>query len=341
MQYKIYNKFQWKKHVLQDLQPYSCIVEMCIEKEKTYGSRRGWVAHEFLHHRCSSEWHCIGNCGGSFSERCEFVAHILEDHLKCPNSGINIDEIVDSREQKSTYPPSRDINCPFCLERIEETKRTLQKHVGRHFDEIALKTLPQEVFDVQKESDILNDIELDDSDDWSRRSSFSALDEPVGVANITVQAVGTRASANDSSSVQYSRDPKFPTKKPETEEDNDATAMLPLEDMLTSTSVPAQKRKPRPQYDPEQDDFIRFCQDDLCQSWEFSAKLYNQFWHADGANERKVPGLQSRYYRLLDESVRDRKKDATVEAESNESERDYLLNRTKEIRGELSFDGLS
>ncbi|KAF8542313.1 hypothetical protein BDD12DRAFT_825915 [Trichophaea hybrida] len=77
----------------------------------------------------------------------------------------------------------------------------------------------------------------------------------------------------------------------------------------TSTSTPAQKRKPRPQYDPEQDDFIRFCRDDLCQSWEFSAKLYNQFWHADGSSERKVPGLQSRYYRLLDESVRDRKKE--------------------------------
>jgi len=40
-----------------------------------------------------------------------------------------------------------------------------------------------------------------------------------------------------------------------------------------------------------------------------TAKLYNQFWHADGASERKVPGLQSRYYRLLDESVRDRKKE--------------------------------
>ncbi|KAF8242480.1 hypothetical protein K440DRAFT_120693 [Wilcoxina mikolae CBS 423.85] len=77
----------------------------------------------------------------------------------------------------------------------------------------------------------------------------------------------------------------------------------------SSTSTPVQKRKPRPQYDPEQDDFIRFCRDDLCQSWEFSAKLYNQFWHADGTSERKVPGLQSRYYRLLDESVRDRKRE--------------------------------
>jgi hypothetical protein len=150
------------------------------------------VAHEFLHHRCFSEWHCIGDCGRSFSERCEFVAHILEDHLKSSNSGMNIDEIVDSREQKSAYSPPRAINCPFCLEQIEETKRTFQKHVGRHFDEIALKTLPLEVFDAQNEEpEILKDNELSDSDDWSRRSSFLSLDEPVDIKNMTAQTVCT------------------------------------------------------------------------------------------------------------------------------------------------------
>jgi len=155
------------------------------------------VAHEFLHHRCFSEWHCIGDCGRSFSERREFVAHILEDHLKSSNSGINIDEIVDSREQKSAYSPPRAINCPFCLEQIEETKRTFQKHVGRHFDEIALKTLPPEVFDVQNEElGILKDNELSDSDNCTRRSSFSSSDEPVGIENMTAQAVGTGEGHN-------------------------------------------------------------------------------------------------------------------------------------------------
>jgi hypothetical protein len=75
------------------------------------------------------------------------------------------------------------------------------------------------------------------------------------------------------------------------------------------TTTAATKRAPRLQYGPEQDDFIRFLRDDLCQTWDNTAKLYNQHWHEDGVNKREIPGLQSRYYRLLDESVRDRKKE--------------------------------
>lgn len=70
----------------------------------------------------------------------------------------------------------------------------------------------------------------------------------------------------------------------------------------------ATKRRNRPPYTVEQGDFIRFVRDDLCHTWEMTASLYNQFWHPDGENERHISGLQSRYYRLLDVPVRDRKK---------------------------------
>lgn len=71
----------------------------------------------------------------------------------------------------------------------------------------------------------------------------------------------------------------------------------------------AKKRKGRPPYTSEQDDFIRFVRDDLCHSWDVTAKLYNQHWHADDEGKREIPGLQSRYYRLFPEPVRDRKKE--------------------------------
>jgi hypothetical protein len=75
------------------------------------------------------------------------------------------------------------------------------------------------------------------------------------------------------------------------------------------SDVPAGGSRPaRPPYSQEQDDFIRFCRDDLCQSWEGTQRLYNQHWAVDKASERKIPGLQSRYYRLLDVPVRDRKR---------------------------------
>ena len=73
---------------------------------------------------------------------------------------------------------------------------------------------------------------------------------------------------------------------------------------------PATKRRVRPPYSTEQDDFIRFVRDDLCHSWVVAQKLYNQFWHPGGDGKREIPGLQSRYYRLLNTSVRERKKDS-------------------------------
>lgn len=73
---------------------------------------------------------------------------------------------------------------------------------------------------------------------------------------------------------------------------------------------PATKRRVRPPYSTEQDDFIRFVRDDLCHSWVIAQKLYNQFWHPGGDGKREIPGLQSRYYRLLNTSVRERKKDS-------------------------------
>lgn len=82
-------------------------------------------------------------------------------------------------------------------------------------------------------------------------------------------------------------------------------------------------------YTREQDDFIRFVRDDLSHSWETSALLYNQvgfcglewdrighfaltaavqYWHPTGEGKREIPGLQSRYYRLLEQPMRDRKR---------------------------------
>jgi hypothetical protein len=130
------------------------------------------VAHEF-EHRCLTEWICLEECGLEFSRREDFAAHILGDHLQNTNSALNIDDIVDSRELKRPYEPPRVIYCPFCTDPIQETKRLFQKHVGRHFDEIALKTLPLGVFGT--EDNELDPLKTDDlaSIDWSSKSSGS------------------------------------------------------------------------------------------------------------------------------------------------------------------------
>jgi len=102
--------------------------------------------HELqFHMRYSSQWLCIGDCPKSFSHREDFVAHIFGDLLGNSNLDLNIDEIVDSRESRTAHEPSMPVNCPFCLETIEENRRAFQKHVGRHLEEIALNSLSRKI----------------------------------------------------------------------------------------------------------------------------------------------------------------------------------------------------
>ncbi|KAF8535118.1 hypothetical protein BDD12DRAFT_939628, partial [Trichophaea hybrida] len=131
------NRLLWKKHVLRDLQPYSCLFTSCPEWGKTFSSRRLWVAHEFSNHRSqsASKWRCNQNCNKLFNQQSELRDHLLHDHIEAAEADID-DNILQCEEKKT-------ICCPFCAEDIPETKFSIQQHIGTHMDEIALKSLPQ------------------------------------------------------------------------------------------------------------------------------------------------------------------------------------------------------
>jgi hypothetical protein len=171
-------RITYRKHVLQDLRPYSCLFSTCTARNVTYGSRQEWVAHEFQH-RSITEWICLEECGQKFSSRQGFIEHLFGDHLQNSSRRLNIDEIVDCRQQKRPYEPPRVITCPFCTEMIKETKQVFQKHFGKHFDQIALKTLPPEVFGIDEDDSQVIEHKDDDSDsmDWSRGSESGVIEE--------------------------------------------------------------------------------------------------------------------------------------------------------------------
>lgn len=123
--------------MLRDLQPYSCLFDSCPEKETTFGTRRVWVNHEFQHHRPQPEWRCSGSCVKVYHQREDFEYHILEDHLQGTVTTLDIDAIAERCKFKR-----RETSCPFCAEIIPENRRSVQLHIGTHFDEIALKALP-------------------------------------------------------------------------------------------------------------------------------------------------------------------------------------------------------
>jgi hypothetical protein len=113
----------------------------CLERGKTFSSRKLWVAHEFKNHRpqYTSKWHCDHNCGKIFEQREGLERHIIQDHLDGKVASSDVCDIVARREYKSQLGT---IQCPFCSEVIKETKTSIQLHIGTHMDEIALKVLP-------------------------------------------------------------------------------------------------------------------------------------------------------------------------------------------------------
>ncbi|RPB04456.1 hypothetical protein L873DRAFT_1355138 [Choiromyces venosus 120613-1] len=141
---------KWKEHVLKDLQPYSCLFSNCPERNVTFDSKHLWVDHEFLHHRPQkvTMFICRKPCKQKFTERCNMLRHIIDDHLHGAVSESDVEELVDLSKIKVVL---ERIRCPFCLDQIEETKASIKSHIGTHLDEIALKVLP---LDMDESSDI-------------------------------------------------------------------------------------------------------------------------------------------------------------------------------------------
>lgn len=54
---------------------------------------------------------------------------------------------MSSKCRNAKAPPSHQQTvCPLCTEKVRETRASLQSHIGRHLEEIALASLPPELY---------------------------------------------------------------------------------------------------------------------------------------------------------------------------------------------------
>ena len=145
---------QWYKHVFADLQPYICTFEDCDIANETYDGRHQWFNHEKKIHRVM--YICRGHCDQEFQSRSAFSSHIKETRpAQIPDSQLS------TFVQMCTTPLGAMFvsECPLCGASIRGS-RQLEKHLGRHLEEIALFALPQGLF----EDDDFEDNSPDDQD---------------------------------------------------------------------------------------------------------------------------------------------------------------------------------
>ncbi|KAI9729829.1 MAG: hypothetical protein M1834_006577 [Cirrosporium novae-zelandiae] len=149
----ISDRIQWKMHIFADLQPYICTISDCESELVTFPTRKQWAEHEFNHHHIDIYWQCP-ECDAKLPSSTEWEDHLQQKHeAKFTFLQPNFQSATNAAKREPTKPAS-SLKCPLCLKNPGPTERAFKTHLGRHMEEIALATLPQEMnSDVEYSSD--------------------------------------------------------------------------------------------------------------------------------------------------------------------------------------------
>ncbi|KAF5124291.1 hypothetical protein E5D57_012221 [Metarhizium anisopliae] len=148
---------QWKKHVSEDLGPYTCYLPDCPQDNRFFNTFKAWKTHVFSDHQVCRGWTCFF-CQEprNFAQESAFSAHVKEFHQDAVSEAYLGDlstacEIIDE--------PTLDM-CPVCS--MHEAAWTMKKaecthfepgtdsflnHIGKCMHDFALRALPSTELD--------------------------------------------------------------------------------------------------------------------------------------------------------------------------------------------------
>lgn len=137
----------WKKHVFEDLQPYTCTFKECQEP-KSFKRRADWMRHENERHRQLEWWQCsMEGCSHRCFRKDNFVQHLVREHKfeepRALSKGLpqhnRVWELVKTDKVQSSVNPNEE-PCKFCGQ-IFDTWKKLTAHMATHMEMNALPLL--------------------------------------------------------------------------------------------------------------------------------------------------------------------------------------------------------
>ncbi|KAL7899213.1 hypothetical protein HDV64DRAFT_222974 [Trichoderma sp. TUCIM 5745] len=140
------NWSRWRKHLVEDLCPYTCPFPECPRPEVLYISRAAWRDHVLQSHGAGQIWECLACVGtgesNKFSSAQEFVSHNETNHA----DAISEDQIAVLQDTCRKIVPPNIAQCPLCPwpqdeEAVPDAVANLE-HVGNCIHEFSLYALP-------------------------------------------------------------------------------------------------------------------------------------------------------------------------------------------------------
>ncbi|PTB61122.1 hypothetical protein M431DRAFT_489892 [Trichoderma harzianum CBS 226.95] len=140
------NWSRWRKHLMEDLCPYTCPFPKCPRPEVLYISRAAWRDHVLQSHGAGQNWECLACAGtgmpNTFLSAEEFVSHNRTKHIDT----ISEDQIIVLQNTCRKIVPPNIPQCPLCPwpQDEKETPDAVAnlEHVGNCIHEFSLNALP-------------------------------------------------------------------------------------------------------------------------------------------------------------------------------------------------------
>ncbi|KAK8004772.1 D-serine dehydratase [Apiospora arundinis] len=132
---------QWKKHLMDDIRPYTCILDDCSSPETLYMLRSDWTRHIENDHRKS--WQCLHCSTPGTVPRLFTTIEMLTQHIRGTHSEVVLEEHIAAVVSASLRPAPFGVSrCPLCDTSGTSDSDILFDHIAEHIHAFALQSLP-------------------------------------------------------------------------------------------------------------------------------------------------------------------------------------------------------
>jgi hypothetical protein len=191
-----------RKHLAEDVCPYTCVLEACSTPWKLYISREEWMSHVKTDHAPSFQ--CLlcsvpGYATKMFDTADQFIEHTRAKHADTISED-QLSTVMSASRRSSAVDTS---GCPLCH---YSEPASLMDHVAEHVHSFSLRALPWAAVD----PDITEELEDDDYfgrndyfDEGSSLSSASSTSESNSLPSIRAPSTSS-AAINESNTLDFS-----------------------------------------------------------------------------------------------------------------------------------------